>query len=54
MGFGDNDHAIRELIKFIKMTSWKFIFKDDTRNGGAPITNVDVFKLKGGLNSFIF
>ena len=24
MGFGDNDHAIRELMRFIKMTSREF------------------------------
>ena len=54
MSFGDNDHAIRELIRFIEMTSRKFMFKDATRNVGAPNYNVDGFKLKGGLNSFIF
>ena len=36
MGFGDNDHGIRELMRFIEMTSREFIFKDATRNGGAP------------------
>ena len=36
MGFGDNVHAIRELMRFIKMTSREFIFEDATRNGGAP------------------
>ena len=35
MGFGDNDHAIRELMRFIEMTSREFIFNDATRNG-AP------------------
>ena len=54
MGFSDNDHAIRELIRFIDMTSREFIFEDATQNEGAPITNVDGFKLKRGLNSFIF
>ena len=54
MGFSDNDHAIRELMRFIEMTSSEFIFEDATRNGGAPITNVDGFKFKGDLNSFIF
>ena len=34
-GFGDNDHIIRELIRFIEMTSREFMFEDDTRNGGA-------------------
>ena len=36
MGFVDNDHAIRELIRFIEMTSREFMFEDATRNGGAP------------------
>ena len=36
MGFGDNDHAIRELMRFIEMTSREFIFEDATQNGGAP------------------
>ena len=54
MGFGDNGHAIRELMRFIEMTSREFMFEDATQNGGAPIINVDDFKLKGGLNSFIF
>ena len=54
MGFGDNDHAIRELMRFIEMTSREFIFEDATRNGGAPIIKVDGFKLKGCLNSFIY
>ena len=36
VGFGDNDHTIRELIRFIEMTSMKFIFEDAVRNEGAP------------------
>ena len=36
MGFGDNDHAIGELMRFIEMTSREFKFEDATRNGGAP------------------
>ena len=36
MGFGDNDHTIREIMRFIKMTSRESIFEDVTRNGGAP------------------
>ena len=36
MGFGDNDHAIKELMRFIEMTSREFMFDDATRNGGAP------------------
>ena len=35
MGFDDNNHAIRELMRFIEMTSREFIFEDATRNG-AP------------------
>ena len=35
MGFGDNDHVIRELMRFIEITSREFIFEDATRNGGA-------------------
>ena len=46
MGFGDNDHTIRQLMRFIEMTSRESIFED--------VTNVDDFKLKGGLNPFIF
>ena len=53
MGFGDNDLAIRELMRFIKMTSREFIFEDATYNGGVPNYKCDDFKLKGGLNSFI-
>ena len=52
MGFGDNDHAIRELMGFIEMTSREFIFEDATQNRGAPIINVDGFKLKKGLRFF--
>ena len=36
VGFGDNDHAIRELMRFIKMTSRESIFDDATRNEDAP------------------
>ena len=36
MGFGDNDHAIRELMRFIKMTNRDFRIKDVVHNGGAP------------------
>ena len=36
MGFVDNDHTIRELMRFIKMISRKLIFEDATQNGGAP------------------
>ena len=36
VGFGDNDHTIKELMRFIEMTSREFIFEDVTQNGGAP------------------
>ena len=36
MGFGDNDHAIRGLMRFIKMTNREFRIKDVIRNRGAP------------------
>ena len=36
MGFGDNDYAIRELMRFIEMTSRELMFEDATRNRGAP------------------
>ena len=35
-GFGDNDHAIREIMRFIEMTRREFMFEDATRNEGAP------------------
>ena len=54
MGFGDNDHTIRGLMRFIKMTNKESIVKDVRQNIIAPIINVDGFKLKEGLNSFIF
>ena len=36
VGFCDNDHTIRELMRFIKMISREFIFEDATQNGGTP------------------
>ena len=33
VGFIDNNHVIRELMRFIEMTSGEFIFEDVTRNG---------------------
>ena len=36
MGFGDNDHVIRELMRFIEMTSRRIIREDVIQNGGAP------------------
>ena len=54
MGFGNNDHATRELMRFIEMTSREFFLRMLHEMKEPPITNVDGFKLKGGLNSFIF
>ena len=53
-GFSDNDHAIRGLMRFIEMTSKKFRVEVVIRNGEAPSYKCYDFKLKGGLNSFIF
>ena len=39
MGFGDNDQAIRELMRFTEMTSRESIFEDVIQNGGAPNYN---------------
>ena len=36
MGFGDNDHVLRELMRFIEMTSMEYIIEDVIRNGGTP------------------
>jgi hypothetical protein len=36
VGFGDIDHAIRELMRFIEMTSRRIIREDVVHNGGAP------------------
>ena len=36
MGFSDNDHGIRELMRFIEMTSREFMFENATQNEGAP------------------
>ena len=36
MGFGDNDHAIRGVIRFIETTNKESIFEDVIQNGGAP------------------
>ena len=47
MGFGDINHVIRGLMRFIEMTSREYIIEDVILNEGAPITNVDGFKLKG-------
>ena len=36
VGFDDNDHAIRELMRFIEMTSRRLIKEDVIHNGVAP------------------
>jgi hypothetical protein len=36
VGFGVDDHRIRELMSFTKMISREFIFEDVTWKGGAP------------------
>ena len=36
VGFGDNGHAIGELMRFIEMTSREYIIKDVIRNKGTP------------------
>ena len=38
MGFGDNDHAIRELMRFIEMTSRESKNEDDVQVAGVLIT----------------
>ena len=37
IGFSDNDHTIRGLMRFIKITSSEYIIEDAIWNGGAPI-----------------
>ena len=54
MGFSDTDHAIRELIRFIEMTSRRIIREGVIHNEGAPITKDDIIKLEGRFTSFIF
>ena len=55
MGFGDNDHAIRGLMRFIEMTSRKSIIEDVIHNGRAPtITKYDGIELKVCFVRFIF
>ena len=35
MGFGDNDHTIRGLMRFIEMISRESMIEDVIQNGGA-------------------
>ena len=39
MGFDDNDHAIRELMRFIEMTSRESIIEDVIQNEEASNYN---------------
>jgi hypothetical protein len=36
MGFGVDDHLIRELMRFIEMTCREFKKEDDVQVGGSP------------------
>jgi hypothetical protein len=36
VGFGVDDHLIRELMSFVEMTGREFIIEDVTWKGGAP------------------
>ena len=36
VSFGDNDHTIRGLMRFIEMTSKEFTIEDVIQNEGAP------------------
>jgi hypothetical protein len=36
VGFGVDDHLIKELIRFVKMTSREFMKEDAIWKGGAP------------------
>ena len=53
-GFGDNDHIIRELMRFIEMISRNLYSRMLHEMEEPPIANVYGFKLKEDLNSFIF
>ena len=52
MGFGVNDHAIRELMRFIEMISRNLYSRMLHEMEESPIINVDGFKLKRGLRFF--
>jgi hypothetical protein len=52
VGFGVNDHLIRELINLTKIISREFILDDIIWKGGAQITFLNGNALKEGLNSF--
>jgi hypothetical protein len=52
VGFGVDDHLIRELMRFIKMISREFIIEDVTWKGGAPNYFCGRYLAQGGLTSF--
>jgi hypothetical protein len=54
VGFGVNDHQIRGLMKFIKMTNRKSKNEDDVQVAGVPNYKRWLDLTQGGLNSFIF
>ena len=52
MGFSDNDHTIRELMRFIEMSSRRIIRDDVVQTEELPITKGDGIKLKRRFISF--
>jgi len=54
VGFGIDDHQIRGLMRFIKMTSRESKNEDELQVAGVVITKGGQTELKGGLNSFMF
>jgi hypothetical protein len=54
VGFGVDDHQIRGLMRFIKMTSRESKIKDDVQVAGAPNYKRWLDLTQGGLNSFMF
>jgi hypothetical protein len=53
VGFGVNDHRIRGLMRFIKMTSRETKIKDDIQVAGTPNYKSWLVSTQGGLISFI-
>jgi hypothetical protein len=54
VGFGVDDHQIRELMRFIEMTSRESKNEDDVQVAGAPYYKRWLDLTQGGLNFFIF
>jgi hypothetical protein len=52
VGFGVDDHLIRGLMRFVKMTSRKFITKDVISKGGAPNYKCEQHLTQGRFNFF--